>query len=98
MKLWQKETTSISEKIEKFTVGRDREIGANGLPEIGQQRSLEGHDDAIAPRPAGGFFAFGMLRMVSQARTDPGGGRPRPAPPPSDRDARARPARDAHRQ
>ncbi|MCP1384205.1 argininosuccinate lyase [Runella salmonicolor] len=26
MKLWQKETTSISEKIEKFTVGRDREM------------------------------------------------------------------------
>lgn len=26
MKLWQKETTSISEKIEKFTVGKDREM------------------------------------------------------------------------
>jgi len=26
MKLWQKETTSISEKIENFTVGRDREM------------------------------------------------------------------------
>ena len=26
MKLWQKENTSISEKIEKFTIGRDAEM------------------------------------------------------------------------
>ena len=26
MKLWQKETTSVSELVEKFTVGRDKEF------------------------------------------------------------------------
>ncbi len=32
MKLWQKESTTISEKIEKFTVGRDREMDLHLAP------------------------------------------------------------------
>jgi argininosuccinate lyase len=32
MKLWQKEHTTISEKIEKFTVGRDRELDVHLAP------------------------------------------------------------------
>ena len=32
MKLWQKENTPISEKIEKFTVGRDRELDLHLAP------------------------------------------------------------------
>ena len=32
MKLWQKANTSISEKIEKFTVGRDRELDVHLAP------------------------------------------------------------------
>lgn len=32
MKLWQKENTTISDKIEKFTVGRDREMDLNLAP------------------------------------------------------------------
>ena len=32
MKLWQKENTAISEKIEKFTVGRDRELDLHLAP------------------------------------------------------------------
>jgi argininosuccinate lyase len=32
MKLWQKESTTISEKIEKFTVGRDREMDIHLAP------------------------------------------------------------------
>ncbi len=32
MKLWQKENTSVSEKIERFTVGRDRELDLHLAP------------------------------------------------------------------